>query len=74
LDHEWLENFNLPAEEVAVQRAADRLHPVMRGVSLRVVAAQLGHSDTRMVEKHYRHMAPSYRGYRARAFSNMGLV
>jgi hypothetical protein len=25
-----------------------------------VVARQLGHHDTRMVEKHYGHMAPSY--------------
>ena len=32
----------------------------MGGAPLAVVAAQLGHSDTRMVEKHYGHMAPSY--------------
>lgn len=32
----------------------------MRGVPLAVIAAQLGHSDTRMVEKHYGHMSPSY--------------
>ena len=25
-----------------------------------VVARNLGHSDTRMVEKHYGHLAPSY--------------
>jgi hypothetical protein len=25
-----------------------------------VIAAQLGHSDTRMTEKHYAHLAPSY--------------
>ena len=25
-----------------------------------VVARNLGHSDTRMVEKHYGHMAPSF--------------
>jgi hypothetical protein len=25
-----------------------------------VVAKNLGHSDTRMVEKHYGHLAPSY--------------
>ena len=31
----------------------------MRGVPLVVIAAQLGHSDTRMVEKHYGHMAPA---------------
>jgi integrase len=33
---------------------------VMNGVSLMVVAKNLGHSDTRMVEKHYGHLAPSY--------------
>ena len=32
----------------------------MNGVPLLVVAKNLGHSDTRMVEKHYGHMAPSY--------------
>jgi hypothetical protein len=25
-----------------------------------VIAAQLGHRDTRMAEKHYAHLAPSY--------------
>jgi integrase len=29
-------------------------------VPLLVVAKNLGHSDTRMVEKHYGHLAPSY--------------
>jgi integrase len=33
---------------------------VMAGVPLLVVAKNLGHSDTRMVEKHYGHLAPSY--------------
>jgi integrase len=33
---------------------------VMAGVPLMVVSRNLGHSDTRMVEKHYGHMAPSY--------------
>jgi integrase len=35
-------------------------HAVMNGVPLLVVAKNLGHSDTRMVEKHYGHLAPSY--------------
>ena len=35
-------------------------HAVMNGVPLIVVAKNLGHSDTRMVEKHYGHLAPSY--------------
>ena len=32
----------------------------MNGVPLLIVAKNLGHSDTRMVEKHYGHLAPSY--------------
>ena len=32
----------------------------MRGVPMGVIAEQLGHSDTRMTEKHYAHLAPSY--------------
>jgi integrase len=35
-------------------------HRVMKGAPLLVVAQVLGHSDTRMVEKHYGHLAPSY--------------
>ena len=33
---------------------------VMAGVPLNVVAQNLGHADTRMCEKHYAHLAPSY--------------
>jgi integrase len=33
---------------------------VMNAVPLLVVARNLGHTDTRMVEKHYGHLAPSY--------------
>ena len=32
----------------------------MRGVPMGVIAAQLGHSDTRMTEKHYAHLSPNY--------------
>ena len=32
----------------------------MRGVPMGVIAAQLGHADTRMTEKHYAHLAPNY--------------
>jgi integrase len=35
-------------------------HAVMNGTPLMVVARNLGHRDTRMVEKHYGHLAPSY--------------
>jgi integrase len=33
---------------------------VMAGMPLLVVARNLGHVDTRMVERHYGHLAPSY--------------
>ena len=43
-----------------VLRHTSASQAVMNGVSLMVVAKNLGHSDTRMVEKHYGHLAPSY--------------
>jgi integrase len=47
----------------------------MRGVPMGVIAAQLGHSDTRMTEKHYAHLAPSYVAETIRAnFPNLGLA
>jgi integrase len=46
----------------------------MRGVPLAVIAAQLGHADTRMVEKHYGHLAPSYVADTVRAaFGSLGV-
>jgi integrase len=35
-------------------------HSIMNGAPLLVVAKNLGHIDTRMVEKHYGHLAPSF--------------
>lgn len=47
----------------------------MRGVPLAVVAAQLGHADTRMVEKHYGHLCPNYVADTVRAaFGTLGVV
>jgi integrase len=47
----------------------------MKGVPLQVIAAQLGHADTRMVEKHYGHLAPSYIADTVRAaFGTLGIV
>ena len=40
----------------------------MAGVPMGVIAAQLGHSDTRMTEKHYAHLAPSYVADTIRAY------
>jgi integrase len=47
----------------------------MRGVPLGVIAEQLGHADTRMTEKHYAHLAPSYVADTIRAqFPTLGIV
>lgn len=47
----------------------------MRAVPLAVIAQQLGHADTRMVEKHYGHLAPSYVADTVRAaFGSLGIV
>lgn len=35
-------------------------HAVMRGVSLQIVARQLGHTTTRVTEAHYAHLGPSF--------------
>jgi integrase len=35
-------------------------HLAMNGAPLTVVAKKLGHANTRMTEKHYAHLAPSY--------------
>jgi hypothetical protein len=40
-----------------------------------VIAAQLGHADTRMTERHYAHLAPSYVADTVRAaFGPLGLL
>jgi integrase len=47
----------------------------MRNVPLAVIAAQLGHSDTRTVEKHYGHLSPGYVADTVRAaFGTLGIV
>jgi len=46
----------------------------MRGVPLGVIAEQLGHAGTRMTEKHYAHLAPSYVADTIRAhFPTLGI-
>lgn len=44
-------------------------HNVMNGVPLPVVAQNLGHADSRMTEKHYAHLAPSYVAETIRRFA-----
>jgi integrase len=47
----------------------------MRGVPMGVIAEQLGHADTRMTEKHYAHLAPSYVANTIRAhFPTLGIA
>ena len=47
-------------------------HAVMGGMPLPVVAKNLGHVDTRMVERHYGHLAPSYVADGQKARSRFG--
>ena len=49
-----------PAISFHILRHTWASHAVMNGVPLMVVAKNLGHADTGMVEKHYGHLAPSY--------------
>jgi integrase len=56
-----------PAANFHVTRHTFASHAVMNGTPLLVVAKALGHSDTRMVEKVYGHLAPSYEAKAIRA-------
>ena len=49
-----------PAVNFHILRHTHGSHLAMKGVPMGVIAAQLGHADTRMTEKHYAHLAPSY--------------
>jgi site-specific recombinase XerD len=49
-----------PAPSFHILRHSHASALAMRGVPLGVIAAQLGHQDTRMTERHYAHLAPSY--------------
>ncbi len=47
----------------------------MRGTPMPVIAAQLGHSDTRMTERHYAHLGPSYVAETVRrTFGELGIL
>jgi integrase len=49
-----------PAASFHALRHTYASHVVMAGAPLLVVAKNLGHADTRMVEKHYGHLSQSY--------------
>jgi integrase len=64
-----------PAISFHVLRHTYASRLAMKGVPMAVIAEQLGHSDTRMTERHYAHLAPSYVGNTVRAaFGTLGLV
>jgi integrase len=47
----------------------------MKGVPMGVIAAQLGHADTRITERHYAHLAPSHVADTIRgAFPDLGIA
>jgi integrase len=58
-----------PAAGFHIIRHTSASHWVMSGVPLNVVAQNLGHADTRMTEKHYAHLAPSYVAETIRKFA-----
>jgi integrase len=63
-----------PAISFHVLRHSHGSTLAMRGVPMGVIAAQLGHADTRMTEKHYAHLAPSYVADTIRArFPTLGI-
>lgn len=63
-----------PAATFHVLRHTHASHLAMKGVPMRVIADQLGHADTRITERHYAHLAPSYVAETIRAhFPKLGL-
>jgi integrase len=64
-----------PAISFHILRHTHASQLVQKGVPLPVIAAQLGHADTRVCEKHYAHLSPSYISDTIRAhFPDMQIV
>jgi integrase len=64
-----------PAASFHVLRHTHGSTLAMKGVPMGVIAEQLGHADTRMTEKHYAHLAPSYVADTIRAhFPTLGIT
>jgi integrase len=64
-----------PAVSFHVLRHTHGSQLAMKGVPMTVIAAQLGHADTRITERHYAHLAPSYVADTIRAnFPRLGIV
>ncbi len=63
-----------PAVSFHVLRHTYASRLAARAVPMPVIAAQLGHADTRMTERHYAHLAPSYVADTVRAaFTALGI-
>jgi integrase len=58
-----------PSAGFHILRHTAASHMVMSGVPLNVVAHNLGHAGTRMTERHYSHLAPSYVAETIRKFA-----
>jgi integrase len=48
-------------ESINILRHTYASHAIMAGTNMLVVAQNMGHKDTRMIEKHYGHLAPSFK-------------
>lgn len=65
----------IPAISFHILRHTHASQMVQRGVPLPVIAAQLGHADTRICERHYAHLTPNYIAETIRAkFPDMGII
>src|SRR2546430_14498394 len=49
-----------PPASFHILRHTYATHLLQAGAPLPVIAANLGHADTRMTERHYAHLVPSY--------------
>ena len=64
-----------PALSFHVLRHTHGSQLAMAGVPIPVIAKQLGHADTRITERHYAHLGPSYVASAIRAgFPKLGIV
>jgi len=64
-----------PAISFHILRHSYASRLAMAGVPMAVIAAQLGHSDSKLTEKHYAHLAPGFVSDTIRAaFTDMGMA
>lgn len=64
-----------PAASFHILRHTYASHLAMNGVPMAVIAAILGHGDTRMTEKHYAHLSPDHVALTLRANApKLGIV